>query len=75
MDINIKDIIKPKFAKGQTVYINKGSGVVKKAVVQYWEVTVNSEKPVQTTYYVGDSAWYHENYVFATAEEAFNAKN
>ena len=73
MQIELKDIIKPKFAKGKTVYVRVSGGAVKKCVVKYWEVLVNSEKPVSVSYFVGDPSWYEEQRVFATAEEAFEA--
>lgn len=74
MEINIKDIIKPKFAKGQDVFVRQGNGSVKKAKIQQWEVVVNSDKPVEAKYYVGDSNWWPESSVFATAAEAFGEK-
>lgn len=75
MEINLKEIVKPKFAKGQEVYARKSDGSVKKATILYWEVVVNSEKPVQVTYYIGDSAWWPETSIFATDEEAFKTND
>lgn len=73
MKIDLKEIVKPKFAKGQEVYALKSDGSVKKATIRYWEVVVNSEKPVQVTYFIGDATWWPEQSIFTTAEEAFRA--
>lgn len=78
MEINIKEIIKPKFEVGSTVFVRKGDRSVKKSRVMLWELKLRSDDDPQFTYMVGESShsadWWPQSSLFATAEEAFSAK-
>ena len=73
MQIDLKDIVKPKFAIGQTVYIRgRDSRNVTKAEIQDWEMTMRSSREPSFTYLMRyGSAWFDECELYATAEEAF----
>lgn len=73
MQINLKDLIKPRFAIGQTVYVrSRDSKHVAKAEVNDWEMTMRSNLGPSFKYLMRyGSAWFDECELFATAEEAF----
>lgn len=73
MQIELKELIKPKFAIGQTVYIRcRDSRNVTKAEIQDWEMTMRSSKGPTFTYLMRyGSNWFSEGEMYATSEEAF----
>ncbi len=74
MNIELKDIIKPKFAIGQTVYIRRrDSNSVSKAEVNEWEMTIRSKGNASFTYLMRyGSTWFDESELYTSAEEAFS---
>lgn len=76
MNIELKDIIKPRFSVGQTVFVKHGNGFVKRAEVQEWEMTIRSDGKPKFEYLMRhESHWWPESSLFTTAEAAFDAKN
>lgn len=73
MNIELKDLIKPKFAIGQTVYIRRrDSNSVTKAEIIEWEMTMRSSNGPTFNYLMRyGSNWFSEGDMYATAEEAF----
>lgn len=74
MNIELKDLIKPKFAIGQTVYIRRrDSSSVSKAEVSEWEMTMRSKGNPSFTYLMRyGSQWFDECELYSSAEEAFS---
>lgn len=76
MQIDLKDIIKPRFAIGQTVFVKQGDGSVKRSEIREWEMTIYSDgKPKFQYLMLHGNNWWPESSVFTTAEAAFDAKN